>query len=344
MLVDGNIGGTIDGTDGADIAELERQVGAADRLGFDGVWTTEISRDPFLPLALAARSSVRLTLGTAVAVALARSPMTVAGTAYDLQSLCAGRFVLGLGTQVKAHITRRFGMPWSQPAARMAEFVAAVRAIWECWQSGSALDFRGDFYQHTLMTPMFSPPPSPWDTPPILLAAVGSRMTATAAEVADGLILHSFTSARYLREVTTAAVLGGLRTAGRTRSGFTISYPGLVATGGDERSFAKAVDAVRRQIAFYGATPAYRPVLELHGWADLHTELHRLSRDGRWAVMADLIDDTVLQTFAVVGEPETAGAEIGKRFGGVVDRFTLSTPYPLEESVRAAVVDAVHAG
>lgn len=342
MLVDGNIGGTIDGTSGADIAELDAQVESADRIGFDGVWTTEVGRDPFLPLALAARRAPRLGVGTAVAVAFARNPMTVAVAANDVQCMSAGRFTLGLGSQVKAHITRRFGMPWSEPAARMGEFISAVRAIWNCWQSGAELDFRGDFYQHTLMTPMFSPPPNPWGTPPILLAAVGARMTATAAEVADGLIVHGFTSERYLREVTTPTVSASLRRSGRERSGFTISYPGLVATGGDEQSFSAAVTEVRRQIAFYGATPAYRSVLELHGWGDLHTDLHKLSRDGQWAAMTDLIDDTVLNTFAVVGEPTEAGAEVRRRFDGLVDRFTLYTPYTIAESVRTAVVDAVH--
>ncbi|WP_109526722.1 MULTISPECIES: LLM class F420-dependent oxidoreductase [Nocardia] len=342
MLVDGNFGGVIDGTAGGDLADLDEQIAAADRAGLDGIWTTEISRDPFLPLALAARQSTRLTLGTAIAVAFARNPMTVAVTANDLHCLSGGRFVLGLGTQVRAHITRRFGMPWSAPAARMREFVLAVRAIWSCWEHGTELDFRGDFYQHTLMTPMFRPQLSPWGTPPVLLAAVGAEMTRTAAEVGDGLIVHALTSERFLREVTMPIVSGGLRKSSRERGEFTISLPGLVATGSDDRALEVAVRAVREQIAFYGATPAYRAVLDLHGWGDLHTELHRMSKAGQWSTMPDLIDDTVLGTFAVVGDPEHVGAEIRRRFDGLVDRFTLYTPYPMADSVRARVVDAVH--
>ncbi|MFC8529950.1 TIGR03617 family F420-dependent LLM class oxidoreductase [Nocardia sp. NPDC057227] len=341
MRIDGNIGGTVDGTGGAELTELDTQVDAAECAGFDGVWTTEVGRDPFLPLALAARRNPRLQLGTAVAVAFARNPMTVAATANDLHHLSGGRFTLGLGSQVKAHITRRFGMPWSSPAERMREFVAAVRAIWVSWATGTTLNFHGDFYEHTLMTPMFTPPPNPWGTPPILVAAVGARMTAAAAESADGLIVHGFTSQRYLTEVTTAAVLRGLAESGRERGDFTVSYPGLVATGDDERSFAAARAAVREQIAFYAATPAYRGVLDLHGWGDLHVELHRLAGLGRWSAMTGLVDDTVLGTFAVVGEPAAAGAEIARRFGGLVDRFTLYTPYPISDAARRGVITAV---
>ena len=184
MRVDGNIGGGIDGTGGGDLAGIAEQVAAAGRVGYDGVWTTEVSRDPFLPLLLAAGQSRTLTLGTGVAVAFARNPMTLAMVANDLQSFSSGRFVLGLGSQIKAHIQRRFSMPWSEPAARMRDFVLALRAIWASWQDSSRLDFRGEFYQHTLMTPMFSPPPNPWGPPPVLLAAVGPRMTTVAAEYA----------------------------------------------------------------------------------------------------------------------------------------------------------------
>src|ERR1700728_358889 len=210
MRVDDNIGGGIDGTGGGDLACIAEQVAAAERAGHDGVWTTEVSRDPFLPLLLAAGQSRTLTLGTAVAVAFARNPMTLAMVANDLQSFSSGRFVLGLGSQIKAHIRRRFSMPWSEPAARMREFVLALRAIWASWQDGGQLDFRGEFYRHTLMTPMFTPDPNPWGAPPVLLAAVGPRMTQVAAEVADGLILHGFTTERYLREVTWPIIEAGL--------------------------------------------------------------------------------------------------------------------------------------
>lgn len=341
MFVDGNIGGSIDGTEGGDIATVGQQVALAEQVGYDGVWTTEVGRDPFLPLLLAADRSERLRIGTAIAVAFARNPMTTAVTANDLHSFSRGRFLLGLGSQVEAHIRRRFSMPWSAPAARMREFVLALRAIWASWQTGDRLYFRGDFYEHTLMTPMFRPTSNPWGTPPVLLAAVGPRMTKVAAEVADGLLLHSFTTPRYLREVTMPEVESGLTASDRTRADFTVCYPGMVATGSNDRELAEAVATVRKQLAFYGATPAYRAVLDLHGWGELHTELHRMSRIGDWDTMTGLVDDTVLNTLAVVGPPDEVGAEVVRRFGGLVDRFTLYSPYPMTESVRRTVVAGI---
>ncbi|GAY15568.1 LLM class F420-dependent oxidoreductase [Mycobacterium sp. shizuoka-1] len=341
MYVDGNIGGSIDGTGGADLAVLTQQIAAAEQIGFDGIWSTEVSRDPFLPLLLAAERSSTLQLGTAVAVAFARSPMTMAAVANDLNTFSAGRFVLGLGSQIQAHIERRFSMPWSAPADRMREYIAALQAIWHCWQTGENLDFRGEHYRHTLMTPMFSPGPNPFGSPRVMLAAVGPKMTRVAAEVADGLLVHGFTTARYLREATMPTVADGLRASGRGRDDFSVSYPGLVVTAADESGYLDALQQVRRQISFYGATPAYRAVLDLHGWGDLHTELHRLSKVGEWTAMSALVDDEVLSTFAVVGEPKEVGAEIVRRFSDTVDRFTLYTPYPLDDTTRAAVVEGV---
>ncbi|BBX03639.1 LLM class F420-dependent oxidoreductase [Mycolicibacterium moriokaense] len=338
--MDVNIGGSIDGTGGGDLATLAEQVSDAERLGFDGVWSTEVSRDPFLPLMLAADRSSALQIGTAVAVAFARSPMTMAATANDLNTFSRGRFVLGLGSQIRAHIERRFSMPWSSPAPRMREYVLALRAIWRCWETGEKLDFEGEHYRHTLMTPMFSPEAS-FGAPRVMLAAVGPMMTAVAAEVADGLLLHGFTTQRYLREVTLPAVEQGLTRTARTRADFTMVYPGLVVTGGTEQEYESAVQQVRRQIAFYGATPAYRAVLDLHGWGELHTELHRLSKSGDWATMTDLIDDHVLETFAVTGEPSTIGKQLLERFGDLVDRFTLYTPYSLDAHARAVIVEGV---
>ncbi|MCU1647657.1 MAG: luciferase family protein [Nocardia sp.] len=343
MLVDGNIGGSIDGTGGGDLTVINDQVDFADRLGYDGLWSTEVARDPFLPLLAAAQRSPRIQVGTAVAVAFARNPMTMAMAANDLHAFSSGRFILGLGSQIEAHIVRRFSMPWSAPADRMREFIGALRAIWRSWELDERLDFRGDFYQHTLMTPMFRPEPNPWGTPPILLAAVGPKLTRVAAEAADGLVLHGFTTERYLRETTLPIIESGLAASGRSRADFTISYPGLLATGTDEQALQEAVAAVKAQLAFYGATPAYRGVLDLHGWEGLHTELHRLSKAGDWSTMAGLIDDEMLDTFAVVGEPATIGPAIERRFGGIVDRFTLYTPYPLEESVRRVIIDDLHA-
>ena len=338
MRIDANIGGGIDGSDGGDLADLHEQVAVVERCGYDGAWSTEVGRDPFLAPLLAATQAPSLTVGTAVAVAFARSPMTTASSAYDVQSFSRGRFVLGLGTQIKAHIERRYSMPWSRPAARMTEYIAALHAIWESWETGGRLDFRGDFYTHTLMTPMFSPAPHEWGRPPVMLAAVGPRMTEVAASVADGLFVHGFTTERYLREVTLPLVESALAENGRTRADFTVVYPGMIATGATEEHLDVAVAAVRHQLAFYGATPAYRPVLDLHGWGELHEELHRLSVAGRWSEMDALIDESVLTAFAVVGEPEQAAAEVRRRFGDVLDRFTLYAPYQLDPAVRARIV------
>jgi len=341
MRVDGNIGGSIDGTGGADLSVLVEQVTAAEAIGFDGVWSTEVARDPFLPLVIAAERSTTLQLGTAVAVAFARSPMTMAVVANDLNTMSNGRFVLGLGSQIQPHIERRFSMPWSAPAARMREYLAAMQSIWQAWQNGTKLDFRGDHYQHTLMTPMFSPEPTPHGPPRVMLAAVGPMMTAVSAECADGLLVHGFSTPRYMREVTLPIIEAGLATTGRTRADFTTSYPGLVVTGTTEAELAEADGRVRHQIAFYGSTPAYRGVLDLHGWGDLHAELNRLSKTGDWATMTALIDDEVLNAFAVSGEPKTVGAEIVRRFDGLVDRFTLYTPYPLDDAARADIVEGI---
>src|SRR5664280_1298444 len=245
--------------------------------GVDGVWSSETARDPLLPLAAAAVGTASARLGTAITVAFARSPMTLAYTANDLQQASAGRMVLGLGSQVRAHIARRFSMPWGKPVPQMREYVAALRAIWRAWNEQSALRFEGEYYRHTLMTPVFSPPPNPFGPPPIVLAAVGPSMTRLAGQVADGLLVHPFSTERYLREVTLPAFAAGLERAGRPRSEVEVIHPGFVVvrTGrGDDES---RIEAVRSQVAFYGSTPAYRSVLDLHGWGDLADELNRLS-------------------------------------------------------------------
>lgn len=343
MRIDANIGGSVDGTEGASYAELIDQVRDVEAVGYSGVWSTEVARDPFFPLLLAAEHNESLTVGTGIAVAFARSPMTMAAAAYDLQTFSRGRFVLGLGSQVRAHIERRFSMPWSEPAARMAEFIGALRAIWASWLDGERLQFEGRFYRHTLMTPMFTPPHHSWGPPPIMLAAVGQAMTKVAATRADGLIVHGFTTERYLREVTVPLVEQGLRESGRKRSEFSVIYPGLVATGSDDAQLEKATAAVRKQLAFYGSTPAYSSVLDLHGWGDLHAELHALSVRGEWDTMTGLIDDDVLTALAVVGSPEEAGAEIHRRYGDLADRFTLSSPYPIPVETQGRLVAAARA-
>jgi probable F420-dependent oxidoreductase len=308
--------------------ELEAQ-------GYDGLVTAELGSDPFFPLLLAAEHTERVELMTSIAVAFARNPMILANLGNDLQAYSRGRFILGIGSQIAAHVTKRFSMPWSQPAARMREFILAMRAIWNCWYQGEKLDFRGDFYSHTLMTPMFTPANNPYGAPPVVLAAVGPKMTEVAGEVADGMLVHAFTTERYLNEVTLPAVERGLAKASRPRAGFQLCYPAFVVTGRDEREWEEARTAVTRQIAFYGSTPAYRGVLELHGWGELQTELNTLSKRGEWVAMGERITDEILEEFAIVAEPHRVPSALKARFGGCVDRIPCTFPHASEEERQA---------
>jgi probable F420-dependent oxidoreductase len=328
----------VDGGIGFDPSGVIESARLAERVGYDGIWSAETSHDPFLPLVLAAEHTERIELGTGIAVAFARNPMNLAVMANDLQTLSKGRFMLGLGSQIKPHIEKRFSMPWSHPAPRMRELILAIRAIWASWSDGGPLAFRGEFYRHTLMTPMFNPGPNPFGNPKIFLAAVGERMTEVAGEVADGMLAHGFTTERYLREVTVPALERGLAASGRVRADVQISYPGMVVTGSDESGFEKATKAVKTQLAFYGSTPAYRPVLELHGWGDLQTDLNTLSKRGAWDEMANLIDDEMLRTFAVVGELDDIAAQVLGRFADVIDRFNFYAPYAMEPERWAEVL------
>ena len=298
-----------------------------EKAGYDGLWSAETAHDPFFPLLLAAEHTSRVELGTGIAVAFARNPMNLAQIAYDLQAYSGGRFILGLGSQIKPHITKRFSMEWSSPAARMREMIVAIRAIWDCWNDGTALDFRGDFYTHTLMTPFFNPGPNPHGNAKIFLAGVGERMTEVAGETCDGFLCHGFTTERYLREVTMPALERGLTTSGRTLADLEISGPAFVVTGTTEEEMAASMKGVRQQIAFYGSTPAYRGVLELHGWGELQTELNALSKQGEWVTMGELIDDEMVDAFAVVAEPEQLAAELHARYGDIVDRISFYAPY-----------------
>ncbi|CAN5909689.1 LLM class F420-dependent oxidoreductase [soil metagenome] len=317
----------VDGGIGSDLGRAAVAAGEQEALGYDGLWAAETNHDPFLALTLAAEHTERIQLGTGITVAFARSPMTVAQSAYNLNAFAEGRFLLGLGSQIKAHITRRFSMPWSQPAARMREYILAMTAIWEAWETGTKLDFRGDFYQHTLMTPFFDPGSNPFGAPKVFLAAVGSRMTTVAGEVADGMLCHAFTTESYLREVTLPALGDGLAAGGRTRTDMELSLPAFIVSGTTEEQMAQAAAGVRAQIAFYGSTPAYRPVLDHHGWGDLQTELNALSKDGRWADMGERIDDEMLAAFAVVAEPDAVADVLLARYGDLVDRISFYLPY-----------------
>lgn len=326
---------TIRGFELAEVADWARR---CEELGIDGIWSTETSHDPFFPLVIAAEHTSRLQLGTGVALAFPRSPMHLAYAAWDLQALSRGRFVLGLGSQVRAHVTKRFSAEWSHPAPRMREIVRAVRAIWQSWDDGTPLQFRGEFYKHVLMPPAFSPGRSPFGQPPIHLAAVGKRMLEVAGEVADGVIVHPLQTALYVRETLLPAVERGLRRGGRPRNGFEVDLSLFVATSEEE------AEDVRRRIAFYASTPAYRLVLSAHGWDDAHEELHRLSRTGGWAEMPAVVTDEMLDAFAVCRPtPEEAGREVLARYAGLVDRVNLHAGEVADPERWAGVVAALHA-
>ncbi|MFM7734922.1 MAG: TIGR03617 family F420-dependent LLM class oxidoreductase, partial [Alphaproteobacteria bacterium] len=326
----------VDGILPLDLNGVAVRAAELERTGFDAGLAAEVSNDPFLPLVLAAEHTERLRLMTSVAVAFARSPMTVAQLGFDLNAYSRGRFLLGLGSQVRAHVVRRFGMPWSKPAARMREFVLAMRAIWDAWTFDAKLDFQGEFYSHTLMTPMFRPSDVSFGPPRVLIAGVNPRMTEVAGEVADGFVAHGFTTARYLREVTLPAIERGLARAGRRRRDFEVCCPVFVVTGRDEASTMTARAMAKGQLAFYGSTPSYRPVLELHGWHDLADELHRLSREGRWGEMGDRIGDDVLDAFAVTAPPDRLADALRARCDGLVDRLAFTAM--LEPDATAEIV------
>ncbi|PXW36225.1 UNVERIFIED_CONTAM: putative F420-dependent oxidoreductase [Williamsia faeni] len=333
----------IDGGIPADLATVPEVAARLERQGFDGCWSGEVAHDPFFPLVLAAEHTSRLELGTSIAVAFARNPMTVANLGWDLQDYSQGRFTLGLGTQIQPHIEKRFGMPWSHPVRRMQEFIAALEAIWEAWHEQRELRFEGEFYTHKLMTPMFRPEPSVHPAPKVFVAAVGERMTEMCGESADGIIGHAFTTRLYYDEVTSPAIARGLQRSGRDRSDFQVTSPVFLVTGENPAETAAASEAVRRQIAFYGSTPAYGKVLELHGWGDLHTRLHRLSREGEWAQMGSLIDDEVLDAFAVVAPPDGVAAGLWDRCGGSIDRAMPMFPKTISAETVSAVLDDLHA-
>ena len=306
------------------LVEIPAVATAIEAAGYDGALTFEGPHDPFFPLLLAAEHTERIDLMTAVAIAFARNPMTLAQVAYDLQLASRGRFVLGLGSQIRPHIEQRFSMPWSQPAARMRELVLAVRAIWACWHEGVPLDFHGEFYRHTLMTPMFDPGPNPFGLPRVFLAGVGPRMVEVAGEVGDGFLVHPFTTERYLREAILPGLAAGAARSGRALAEVEIGFPVLVATGATEADRVAAEDLVRAQLGFYGSTPAYRPVLDLHGWGDLQPELRRLTKEGRWAEIAAAVPAEVVEAFAVTGPPDSIGPQVLARCGDVVQRIGLT--------------------
>ncbi len=301
------------------VAEMAPEL---ERCGFDGAYTFEGQGDPFIGVAAAAMNTRRMDLMTSIAVAFARNPMSLAYLGVDLRDLSGGRFILGLGTQVKAHVERRFCMPWSRPAARMREMVLAIRAIWSSWQSGERLNFEGDFYQHTLMSPTFSPDMSQISAPPIYVAGVGPKMTEVAGEVGDGYFVHPFHTAHSLETLAMPALERGWAKAGKTRNQFVISAQAITATGTTEEEMASALFSARHQIAFYASTPAYLPVLQSHGLEAMQPEANALLKEGKWMELAELVSDDILHQFALVGTPAEVGAALRKRFDGKVDRVS----------------------
>lgn len=307
-----------------DLRAVTAAAQAAERTGFDSLVTLENRNDPFLALAVAAVGTDRIGLGTSVAIAFPRSPMVVANAAWDLQVASRGRFVLGLGPQIRPHNEKRFSVPWSAPVPRMRDYVGALRAIWTAWQTGGKLDYRSKHYTFTLMTPNFVPVSYDLPMVPITLAAVGLGSLRLAGEVGDGVSLHPFCTRRYAEEVAIPHVLEGLAKSGRTREHFHVSGGGFIATGPDEDAMTRMVDWVRMRIAFYGSTPAYWPVLDLHGLDGLGHELNALSKQGRWSEMPSLISDTVVELFAAVGTHDQIVTAIERRFGRLTDTLYAS--------------------
>jgi probable F420-dependent oxidoreductase len=295
-----------------------------EEIGYDGAFSFEAKHDPFLPLAVASEHTKNLRLGTAIAIAFARNPMNLANLAYGTQNITGGRFFLGLGSQVRPHILHRFSMPWSKPAARMREIVLAIKAIFDCWEGKAELDFRGEFYRHTLMIPAFNPGPNPFGPPPILTGGFGPLMTEMAGEVADGFIAHPFNSRHSLLTNTVPALERGLNKSGRRLADFEIICATLVVTADEEEEFARVKDAARKQLAFYGSTPAYLPTLEAHGWGDVHIELNKMSKRGHWDAMADLISDEILESIAVVGPRNEIAAKLTERLDGIANGVSLT--------------------
>jgi probable F420-dependent oxidoreductase len=304
-----------------DLKDVHALAQAAESIGFDAIWTSETQHDPFLPLTHVAAHTSRLRFGTAVAIAFARSPMVVAHTAWDLAKQSNGRFMLGLGTQVQAHIERRFGMTWSPPVPRLREYVQAIRAVWTAWQTGGKLNYRGSEYKLTLMMPFFSPGPIDHPDIPIFIAGVGTPLCRLAGEVADGFHVHAYHTHKYLSEVVLPAIAEGAQKADRTREAIEIATMAFVALSEDE------ITAQRRQIAFYASTPSYRPVLDLHGWGKVGEELGSLAARGKWDEMPKLITDEMLETFVLIGGWDDIAAKLHAKYDGLLDRVGLYRPY-----------------
>ena len=307
----------------ADLHSLASEAAWAESVGYDGVGSNETAHDPFLPLTLAATATSRVTLETHVAIAFPRSPMVLAYAARDLQQLSRGRFRLGLGTQVKGHIERRFSTRWEPPGPRLREYVQALRAIWDCWDNGSSLDYRGQFYQFSLMTPFFSPGPASYPPVPVYTGAVNAYNCRVAGEVADGLMLHSLTSPEYVRSVVKPQVVRGAKAAGRDPGELRLSGGGFIVTGPDAASLSARKEEVRRRIAFYASTRTYSPVLECHGFQEVGQRLHEMSMRGQWEDMSRMVSDGMVEAFTTTGVYEEIAGQLHRRYGGLIDEVDL---------------------
>ncbi len=315
------------GTEGNALRYAGDSARAAESLGFAGLWTSETKHDAFLPLAIAAKETEKLELGTSVAIAFSRSPMEMAQTAWDLQDLSDGRLLLGLGTQVKAHIKRRFSMPWDQPAARLRDYIEALRAIWRSFQTGERLGHEGEFYRHTLLTPFFDPGPIEHPDIPIQVAGVNVGLARLAGAVCDGFHVHPFHSPEYIRTIVQPAIAEGASQEGRDAGEVELVTSVFVVTGEDEAEVEEQRGEMRAQISFYASTPTYRTVLEAHGWADVGEQLGTLARERRWDEMPDLITDEILDAFVVQAVPEEVGDALRERYEGLIDRVSLYAPF-----------------
>lgn len=323
----------------SDMHKVPESVKTLEEMGFDSAGSAEMSHDPFFPLLLAAEHSAKIELHTGIAVAFARTPMILANLGHDLNAYSKGRFTLGLGSQIRAHITKRFSMPWGAPAAQMRELILALHAIWDNWYAAKPLEFAGKYYTHTLMTPAFTPTDIEYGRPKVTLAAVGPKMTEVAGEVADGLIVHPFSNMKYIREVTLPALQRGLAKAGRSRDDIEIIYSAFIISGPDEEAMEKSRNDAKNRISFYASTPAYKGVLDIHGWGDLQPELNAMSKQGRWAEMGNLITDEMVNTFGIVAEPHALVAEMKRRFGDIVDRTSGSFPFVDKDTQRAMIAE-----
>jgi probable F420-dependent oxidoreductase len=315
------------GTRGGYLRRAGETARAAENLGFAGLWTSETRHDAFLPLAIAANETGRIELGTAVAIAFSRSPMEVAQTAWDLQDLSGGRFILGLGTQVKAHVKRRFSMPWERPVARLREYILALRAIWGSFRSGGPLRFEGEFYNHTLMTPFFNPGPIESPEVPIYVAGVNTSLARLAGELCEGFHVHPFHSPEYIRRTVQPAIAEGAQRGGRDPDEVELATTVFVVTGQSGAEIEEQREEVRSQISFYASTPTYRTVLEAHGWEEVGERLGKLARDNRWDEMPTLVSDEMLGAFAVEAAPEEVRVALEERYEGLIDRLALYEPF-----------------